>query len=193
MDEPVQAAVMALSRRLDPDPDHSWQVCRLSMILFDLLSPLLALAESDRQILQNAALLHDTGWSVPGMPHHKASRMIILRDRSIPFPCGDREIIAEIARYHRKASPSLTHPGFTALGPGDQHRVRALSALLRVADACDRSHRAIVQDISLSFKPGEIVITCHTTGIHDAEQAALEKKSHLLAEVTGLRVIPEWT
>ncbi len=45
-----------------------------------------------------------------------------------------------MARYHRKSEPKAKHPEFAALADDDQHLVRCLAGLLRVAIGLDRSH-----------------------------------------------------
>ena len=57
------------------------------------------------------------------------------------------EIIAQIARYHRKSEPKPSHAEFAALDAADQHLVRTLAGILRVAIGLDRSHRGRVESV----------------------------------------------
>ena len=68
-----------------------------------------ALPAYARDLLKAAALLHDIGWSVPGKPHHKASRDIILKDTKMNLSSVERKIIAMIVRYHRRSTPRSDH------------------------------------------------------------------------------------
>jgi len=38
-----------------------------------------------------------------------------------------------VARYYRKAMPKPSHLEYSALAPGDRHRVDVLASLLRIA------------------------------------------------------------
>ena len=64
----------------------------------------------------------------------------------------DLDLVANVARYHRKAHPSPKHLGFSQLSPSNQEIVRKLSALVRVADAFDFKHGQQVDSLSCTFK-----------------------------------------
>ena len=186
--------VLALMNHYDPDPRHALQVGRLSGLIFDLLGDIHNMDSNDRRLLIFAALLHDIGWSVPSYPHHKASMNLILGDETIPINSDDRQIIAMIARYHRKAHPSPMHTAFGLLSPQKRWHVRWLAAILRLADALDRSHTSIVQTMSASCPEGIIQIYCsiRTNASPDPENQVIEKKSALLCEVAERRVNIIW-
>lgn len=67
------------------------------------------------------------------------------------FNFKEIEIIANIARYHRKSHPKLKHENFVKLDQQSQALVRKLSGILRIADALDRSHKSLVNDIEINF------------------------------------------
>ncbi|MFH0968600.1 MAG: HD domain-containing protein [Methanobacteriota archaeon] len=191
-DEPV----LDLMNRFDPDPRHAVQVMRLSVRLFDDLIALHGFGSTERRILCIAALLHDIGWSVPAFPHHKASMRLILTDETISLTTEYRCVAALIARYHRKSHPSLNHSSFASLSPAQQNIVRWNAALLRVADALDRSHRSLVRTISARFTETDILIWCGTGDGRelpsDIEEAVLLKKTALLNEISGRRIEVQW-
>ena len=188
MDTSVWPVIMDYSHRLDPDPDHARQVCRLSGMLFDDLHPLHHLAPDTRDFLKAAALLHDIGWSVPDKPHHKASRDIILSDRAMNLTTRERMIIALTARYHRKSHPRPEHAVFKELSEGDQEIVSWCSGILRVADVLDRAHQNQVREIHCSISSDDIVLfcTCKAPLFHDSSVFA--EKSMLLQELTHRRI-----
>src|SRR4030095_14012958 len=64
------------------------------------------------------------------------------------FDSAELDLIANIARYHRKSHPSLKHVPFSQLSPFQQDVVRKLSAILRIADALDMDHQSKIKDIS---------------------------------------------
>ncbi|PKL59681.1 MAG: Ppx/GppA family phosphatase, partial [Methanomicrobiales archaeon HGW-Methanomicrobiales-4] len=164
--------------------------------LFDDLVLLHGLGSTERRLLCIAALLHDIGWSIPAIPHHKASMRLILTDLTIPLTPENRCISALIARYHRKAHPSLNHGSFASLSPAEQNIVRWNASLLRVADALDRQHLSLVRSISAGFTETDILIRCDTgdgKGFRsEFDEAVILKKLELLDEVSGRKTEVQW-
>ena len=122
------------------DWPHARQVTRLSLQLFDATQPLHHLNAGARRMLERAAFLHNTGMMIETRRHHKHSFHLIKDTRLPDFTDEERYEIACIARYHRRAVPSMSHEEFASLSRSARQRVSALSALLRIADALDYSH-----------------------------------------------------
>ena len=192
MDVGVWPAIIACMKGLDPDPDHALHVCRLSIILFNLLYTLLPIELEDYNYLKAAALLHDIGWSNPEKPHHKSSRDLILSDNTIPFSEKERIITALIARYHRKSVPVPDHAIYRDLTSRSKEIVNSCSALLRIADALDRSHRQCVRDVECTIAESEIVIIANCDSPLDSEYSVFAEKSTLLEDITCRSVSLRW-
>ena len=91
------------------------------------------------------------GCSCPTPQHHKHSYYVIRgTDRLAGFTDHEVERIALVARYHRKSEPKAKHPEFAALDDEDQHLVRCLAGLLRVAIGLDRNHAGRVAEVEVS-------------------------------------------
>jgi exopolyphosphatase/guanosine-5'-triphosphate,3'-diphosphate pyrophosphatase len=101
----------------------------------------------------------------------------------------DLELVANIARYHRKAHPSPKHLGFSQLAPTDQDVVRKLSALVRIADALDFRHEQRVESVSCVLAKNKTLTIAATAraNMNDEIVWALEK-GRLLEEVFNLKV-----
>lgn len=122
------------------DWPHARQVTRLSVQLFDATQPLHELDDSALRLLERAAFLHNTGMMIEVRRHHKHSFRLINETPLPDFSEEERHEIACIARYHRRALPSVSHEEFASLSRTARKRVSALAALLRIADALDYSH-----------------------------------------------------
>ena len=181
-----------LMERLDPEPSHALQVCRLALQIFDQLIPLHGLGEEERLILECAALLHDIGWNTKPSAHHKGSRDTILSE---PF-CGlddhQRLLVALVARYHRKSHPHPKHNGYGDLPPDKRRLVRILASFLRIADGLDRSHTDNVKEIVCEAYGGdELHMRLATRVDPRTELYGLRKKISLFEEEFGLEVSTE--
>jgi exopolyphosphatase/guanosine-5'-triphosphate,3'-diphosphate pyrophosphatase len=126
------------------DWPHARQVTRLSTQLFVATQPLHNLDDHALRLLERAAFLHNTGMMIEARRHHKHSFKLIKQTTLPDFTDEERHEIACVARYHRRALPSMEHAEFAALRRAARKRVSFLSALLRVADALDYNHDARV-------------------------------------------------
>ena len=176
---PAAREARTLMQRCEPEPKHALQVTRLSVRLFDLLTSVHLLKPIDRTLIQCAALLHDTGWSVApsGKSHHKHSADII---RSHPWRTLDPhevEIVAQTARYHRKKLPTTDHKPFARLNHPDRQRLCRMAALLRIADALDRSHTANILSLTAHIEHSEIRLRAISRQpAHEEEYGFLKKR-----------------
>ncbi len=122
------------------DWPHARQVAYLSVQLFEATQPLHKLDEHALRLLERAAFLHNAGMLIEARRHHKHSYRLIKETILPDFTGEERHEIACIARYHRRALPSLNHEEFSSLSNSARKRVSALASLLRIADALDYSH-----------------------------------------------------
>jgi exopolyphosphatase/guanosine-5'-triphosphate,3'-diphosphate pyrophosphatase len=128
---------MRLGRLHGFDLAHGARVTRLALALSAQLGPAYGLTDADQWLLARAALLHDVARKAGRQQHHKRAA-VIIREAAIPVGDRERRLIALVARYHRKALPSLAHEEFAILPSADQFRVSLLAGILRVADGLDK-------------------------------------------------------
>ena len=181
----VLEAVLALARRCCYEQEHTHQVTKLALELFDALDGLHEMGPRERFWLQCGALLHDIGWTEGRQGHHKTALKLIMGDPRLPLERRERQIVALVARYHRKALPSDEHKYYVNLSASDQHRVRVLGGILRVADGLDRTHASVVQRLQCEVSDREITVRCSVREPADIEFMAARKKADLLESVLG--------
>jgi putative phosphoesterase len=182
-------AVLALAQSCNYEQQHTHQVTKLAIELFDQLKSLHGMGPQERRWLQYGALLHDIGWIEGQQGHHKTALRLILADPGLPFERRERQIVALIARYHRKAMPEERHPYFRNLSPADQHRVQVLAGILRVADGLDRGHANVIHSVTCEVSDREIRIVCEAGELADGEIAAAEARADLLESVFNRRCV----
>ncbi len=137
--------VLRLARSLDPDVAHAEHCTDLALQLFDRLDDKHLYGDDERELLDMAGLLHNVGLFISHSGHHKHSYYVIRHSEQLTgFSDNEIELIAQIARYHRKSHPARSHQSFMALSEADQQRVRVLAGILRIAIGLDRRHRNVV-------------------------------------------------
>lgn len=182
------ACVRKLARRLDPEPPHVFQVAKNALSLFDTTRFLHKMSDEDRRLLHAASLLHDIGHTINTARHHKHSRDIIM-ELSVPsLSVPDKQIVACVARYHRKAHPAKNHRIFQDLRKSDQRRVSRLAALLRIADGLDRAHIASCKKIEATMDGNILQLIVDQRRNCPADIAGAQRKQALFEEIFGVRV-----
>jgi exopolyphosphatase/guanosine-5'-triphosphate,3'-diphosphate pyrophosphatase len=187
MDETITAA-LALGRRCGFEEAHSLQDARLAVRLFDLTAELHHLDDEWRDLLYIAGLLHDIGYVVGYYGHHKTAYKLIKKTELPGLTEREREIVANVARYHRGAKPKLKHQGFAALDPDDREAVTRLGAILRLADGLDRSHTDAVRGLDVWLDGDDLLILVDCPYGCSSEVWAGEKKGRFFGDVFGIRV-----
>ena len=181
----AQQEISTLLRSFEQRPQHVFHVAELAVQLFHELLPLHGLGERERLLLEAAAFLHDLGRATDenGKEHHKESARLIREHQWQSFTPSEVEIIAQVARYHRKSLPQPDHEEFAALSPMDQSIVEILSAILRIADGLDRSHRGWVARVQAEIAADRV--TFHLFGSLNAreEQDGAKRKADLAESI----------
>lgn len=187
-----RSSVVHLMELTDENPDHSRETARLALALFDALRTELGLGDEDRELLEAAALLCNVGLFISHSGHHKHSYYVIRNAEHLTgFTDHEIEIIAQVARYHRKSAPKEKHPEWAALRPPDQDRVCRLAAVLRIAVGLDRSYSAVVADLTVTIDDAlaTIGVVARPGANIELEIHSAELRRDLLETVLGRAVV----
>ncbi len=185
-----RGSVEALAARFSGDNAHGRQVARLALQIYDGCANGLALAPEARELLEYAALLHDVGHAIDHDRHHRHTYYLIRNGDLFGFDPIEIEVIALAARAHRKQSAKLDSPELEALSRDKRRTVRGLAAILRVADALDRSHSNVIRSVAIKLSSSGAVIEADS-GAYDAalELGAAERRADLLSRLLDRKVI----
>jgi exopolyphosphatase/guanosine-5'-triphosphate,3'-diphosphate pyrophosphatase len=192
--DPALHSVRQLADRCDDRPEHSAHVAKIATSLFDGLQKKLKLPAQSRRFLEAAALLANVGVVVSHSKHHLHSYYVIRNSELVGLTDREIELIALIARYHRKSAPKQSHPEFAQLDESDQQLVRSLAAILRIAIGLDRTQDGRVKSVTVRSEDEQFLIFAKAPAKADLElnlYAANERRS-LLAEIleTKVKVLP---
>ncbi|MFN6567252.1 Ppx/GppA phosphatase family protein [Dendronalium sp. ChiSLP03b] len=135
--------------------EHSDRVAAFALSLFDQTQGTLHHWGTDeRQLLWAAAILHNCGHYVSHSAHHKHSYYLIRNGELLGFNETEIEVIANLARYHRKSAPKKKHENYRNL-LSKKHRqiVCQLSSILRLAVALDRRQIGAIAQIQCEYYP----------------------------------------
>ncbi len=171
-------SVMELARRCQFREDHGTHVARLALSIFHQTRRLHSLAEADAELLEYAALLHDIGFYISPHRHHRHTEYLIKSHAMTGFSRSrwrsSRSPPATIARPRRGAGT-----GPQDVSKADARRVRYLAAILRVADALDRTHARLVRAVRCSIAARTVEVRVDADGDPELELWAARRKGDL--------------
>ena len=125
------------------------------------------------------ALLHDIGYHISHEAHHKHSLYLIKHSEITGFSENEKLMIANIARYHRKALPKDKHVDFMQLNEQDRKITARLGGILRIADALDRGYENHVKDIQFKLNKKNLQLKLVSEQDCTIEREAIEQKKDL--------------
>jgi exopolyphosphatase/guanosine-5'-triphosphate,3'-diphosphate pyrophosphatase len=119
--------------------------------------------------------------------HHKHGEYLVMNGDIPGLEGRDRAFVAALVRYHnRKSEPAGHHVAYSSLTNADKRIARRLSAILRIAEALDHSHRQRVMQVRAAFQQGAVALQISARGdaaedLLDASRSAelFEKEFHV--------------
>lgn len=155
-------STIELAERCNYFAVHAQQVARLALALFDQTRAQHELTDREREWLEYAAYMHDLGVHISYPRHHRHSYYLIKNGDLRGFEPDEIEVIALVARYHRRSTPKKTHGEYASLTPPLRRTVRILASILRVAENLDRSHAQNISALELQDRGG--TTSCSSSG-----------------------------
>ena len=184
----VLASASALGEKYRFDAPHARKVAEIAVRLFDQLRAEHGLSDRHRLQLEVAALLHDIGNYVNIRGHHKHTWYLLSASDIFGLSQDDMAVVANVARYHRRACPAKSHLPYMALDRDARIDVNKLSAILRLANALDADHLQKIKDVRLLSEEGDWVLEVEGAGDLTMERLASLARADYLTEVFGRKV-----
>jgi len=185
-------SVLHLAAICPGEGTHSEHTTRLALQLFEATRRWHGLGDRSEEWLEAAGLLANVGLFVSHDRHHLHSYYVIRHsDLLVGFTDREVELIAQVARYHRKSAPRPRHAEFARLSPGDQETVRKLAGILRIAIALDRTRASLVEKVFVraGTDDGEIEVVVGAAGRDVAlELYTAQTRKALLEDALGVQV-----
>ncbi len=178
-------STVELAERCSYQVEHSAQVARLALALFDQTCAVHGFGEREREWLEYAALLHDIGVHISYARHHRHSYYLIKNGDLRGFEPDEIEVIALVARYHRRGTPKKSHTEYSSLPPRLRVAVRRLASLLRVAESLDRSHAQVVSRLEVRIRLADVLVMIQASSDVELELWAADRHSAPFAETLG--------
>jgi len=178
-------SVMELGERLQYWTPHAHHVAHLALRLFDQTTSSHGLGQAAREWLEYGALLHDIGMHISHKGHHRHSYYLIRYGGLRGLSPQEVEVVAQVARYHRRGRPKKTHPAWRALPRDLRRTVRRLSAIVALAEGLDRSQSQMVRDVEVEDRGADVLLRLHLEGDAELELWATQRHLESFARLVG--------
>src|SRR5574344_3079269 len=185
----ITASATNLLRKYRGDEKHAEYVRMMCLRLYDALQKELGLDAKARMLLETSAILHDCGMFRRAVDHNLHSKYIILHSEIFGLSRDDTSLVAQIVSYHRGTKTPQDDPEFKLLSRADRMTILKLSAILRAADALDRSHQQKIKDFTTSFSTESLTIRVKGHDNIMLEKMAVEEKGDLFENVFGYKIV----
>jgi exopolyphosphatase / guanosine-5'-triphosphate,3'-diphosphate pyrophosphatase len=187
-DQQVIYSALQIGWKYDFDQRHAEHVAQSCRTLFAALARQHRLSPRFERILTISALLHDIGLFISNRSHHKHSMYLIMNSDLFGLGARDLQMVALVARYHRRAFPRPTHDNYVALDRESRVAVLKMAAILRVADALDAGHNQHVRNVKAAVESEGLIISAADSGEVTLEKHALQYKGQMFEQVFGMQV-----
>ena len=159
---------------------HIDALTQMATLIFDTMKKIHGLGKRERLLLQVAAILHDCGKYISLANGPLCSYDIIMASEIIGLTHMEREIVAYTVLYNTYPLPA--YEDFESDISRESYVVIAkLSAILRVSNAMDRSHKQKFKNVRAAVKGKELVITIETDDDIALEKALFDAKVSYLS------------
>ncbi len=192
----ILAASRNIAKRYKCHNSHNQVLEQYALNIFDSMRKFHGLGPRERLMLQIAVLLHACGKFISIKNSNECSYNIIMSTEIIGLSHLEREIIANVVRYnirdfdydkvqletqlHPYSDSGVSRSSITIL-------IAKLTAILRLANSMDRSHRGKLVDCKMAVRENELVITTGYQGDMALEAASFGQKADFFEEIFGVR------
>ena len=173
------------------DKKHAQQVERLSLIIFDKIAKAYGMGEHERLLLRATCILHDIGKYICMRSHSIYTYQLIMSTDIIGLSENDKKIVALASYYHANRLFDKTN----TLAPQVEKElvpvVAKLAAIVRLADALDRSYMQKIHSCSVTLKDNKLKVLAASKEDLTLEIWTFDDKSTFFEEVFGIEPILE--
>jgi exopolyphosphatase/guanosine-5'-triphosphate,3'-diphosphate pyrophosphatase len=188
-DKALLTAARSFANRVDHDTTHGEHVRLLARALFHQLRDVHGIPDQMGVLLEVGALLHDVGEVVNQRGHHKHSEYMIRWGRIPGLDEAGREMVALMARCHRKdAARAKDLINASPLAKEQRGQLRKMTALLRIADGLDTDHRSRVEQVVCTRMGDAIMLDLVVRDGPTRDDEKLVRKADMLRDELGLDI-----
>ena len=187
-DNDIITAAWSIAKRYGSYQPHLKALYRLSGEIFDAMKKYHGLTKRHRVLMECIAILHDCGKYISLAEASSCSYTIIMASEILGLTHKERELIASTVEFNRK--PVEPYDNMSDRFTQDEYlTILKLLAILKVANALDRSHKQKIKNVSMKVKDNELVINIEANSSLALEKGLFTKNASYFQEIFGIKPV----
>lgn len=185
----IIASSRSVAKKYNYNQEHAETIEKIALDIFDALKERFQLSEKERVLLQAAVILHDIGKYMNLKKHYEHSYYLIRNSDIADLNSYDKNIIAHISLNHSQSSTTnLKIKDNTLKNHSDRVLIAKLTAILKIADSLDKSHKEPFSELEINLEENELELIINTEKDIFLEKWAFSNKSRIFKEIFGIDV-----
>ena len=186
--EDIIACAMNISKRYNGSTRRADTLEHITTTIFDSMKKVHGMGQRERLYLRLAAILHDCGKYISMINIGEASYDIIMATEMIGLSHMEREIVANVVRFN--------HSNFVYYGQAQDHPqgldkesyliVAKLTAILRLANSLDRSHKQKMKGVKATLQDNELILKIDSQEDITLERGFFQTNTDFFKEVYSI-------
>lgn len=187
-DNDIITAAWSIAKRYGSYQPHLKALYRLSGEIFEAMKKYHGLTKRHRVLMECIAILHDCGKYISLAEASSCSYTIIMASEILGLTHKERELIASTVEFNRK--PVEPYDNMSDRFTQDEYlTILKLLAILKVANALDRSHKQKIKNVSMKVKDNELVINIEANSSLALEKGLFTKNASYFQEIFGIKPV----
>ncbi len=182
----IIAFAMNISKRYMGSKKRSETLEKITATIFDSMKKVHGLGKRERLYLRIAAILHDCGKFVSLVNIGETSYNIIMATEIIGLSHMEREIVANVVRFNHSRFRYYEQLGTSGLDKEAYLVVAKLTAILRLANNLDRSHKQKLKSVKAHLQEHELILQVESQEDITLEACFFEQRTEFFKEVFSI-------
>ncbi|MCM1088437.1 MAG: HD domain-containing protein [Muribaculaceae bacterium] len=163
---------------------------KIALTIFDGMKEIHGLGERERLLLQLATILHDCGKYISLVKLGECSYNIIMSTEIIGLSHIERVIVANVVKYnHMDFDYYEIMEQDINLDREELLKIAKLTAILKIANGLDRSHKQKFEDIKAVLKDEKLIIVIDTPVDITLEKGLFYRRADFFEEVYSVKPV----
>lgn len=186
----IIACAQNISKRYHGSKKRSETLEKIALTIFDSMKKVHGLGKRERLLLQLSTILHDCGKYISMVNLGECSYSIIMATEIIGLSHLEREIVANVVKYNHLEFDYYDKMGYQQVIDKESYlKIAKLTAILRLANGLDRSHKQKFKNVKIALKEEELVITVDTAEDITLEKGLFGARANFFEEVYNIRPV----
>ena len=189
-EQDIIACAQNISKRYMGSKRRGETLEKIALTIFDSMNKVHGLGKRERLLLRIATLLHDCGKYISLVNLGECSYNIIMSTEIIGLSHIEREIVANVVKYnHMDFAYSEVVGSSGAIDRTAYLTIAKLTAILKIANGLDRSHKQKFKNVKTTLKEETLVITVDASVDITLEKGLFTKRAEFFEEVYSVKPV----